>query len=217
MLLKFAIAVKGQSLSPLESEQGNILAKADCPNMSASVLCSCLLLFFSILRDPCRAQQMDNEFTSNLSTSTLPVNESDPFLFDLIGSLSLNSTAAPETTTAPATTTSLPESTTTDTSSTSKSVHNADLYRCNNLTEVYTNCSNSCPASCEEPNRKPCRSYCWNGCECAPGFVKDYRWRCIPVADCPSEWFDLLNVEPTLFLSLRMSKQRALPQLWHQL
>ncbi|XP_054161599.1 zonadhesin-like [Oppia nitens] len=63
----------------------------------------------------------------------------------------------------------------------------ADL-NCNTFTEIEHNCSNTCPASCEEPDRLPCRDhhYCYRGCECRPGYVKEHqKWSCIPKDKCP--------------------------------
>ncbi|KAH9404613.1 hypothetical protein TYRP_000439 [Tyrophagus putrescentiae] len=57
--------------------------------------------------------------------------------------------------------------------------------KCKSPSEVYSNCSNSCPASCEHTQKEPCRTFCWNGCECAPGYVKNHRWQCIPIDECP--------------------------------
>ncbi|CAG2172867.1 unnamed protein product [Oppiella nova] len=58
---------------------------------------------------------------------------------------------------------------------------------CNNMSEVEHNCSNSCPATCEDPGKPVCRNnYCWRGCECRPGYVKEHQnWTCIPVELCP--------------------------------
>lgn len=58
---------------------------------------------------------------------------------------------------------------------------------CNNITEIEHNCTNACPASCEDPDKKACRkNYCWRGCECKPGYVKEHQnWTCIPVELCP--------------------------------
>ena len=58
--------------------------------------------------------------------------------------------------------------------------------KCKPEIEVYSNCTNSCPANCEDPIRKPCRQYCWEGCECAEGYVKNYKWECIPREQCTS-------------------------------
>lgn len=63
------------------------------------------------------------------------------------------------------------------------------LEKCKSTVEVYSKCANSCPASCEDLERKPCRNFCWSGCECASGHVRNHRWRCIAAADCPSEFF----------------------------
>jgi len=58
---------------------------------------------------------------------------------------------------------------------------------CNNISEIESNCTNSCPASCEDPDKPACRdNYCWRGCECKPGYVKEHQnWTCIPVELCP--------------------------------
>ena len=77
--------------------------------------------------------------------------------------------------------------TTTTTPTTTTPEYDHHSLKCKSKSEVYSNCSNSCPASCEDSTRKPCRNFCWNGCECAPGYVKNHRWQCIPVEDCPSE------------------------------
>lgn len=78
-------------------------------------------------------------------------------------------------------------------------------FNCNKMTEIESNCSNSCPASCEDPYKPACREhYCWKGCECKPGYVKEHQnWTCIPIELCPkcpdnSHFRDCgTNCEPT--------------------
>ncbi|OTF77561.1 cysteine rich trypsin inhibitor-like protein, partial [Euroglyphus maynei] len=57
--------------------------------------------------------------------------------------------------------------------------------KCDPKTEVLSNCSNSCPATCEDLNRKPCKNFCWKSCDCATGFVRNYQWKCIAREQCP--------------------------------
>nr|XP_046913504.1 zonadhesin-like isoform X2 [Dermatophagoides farinae] len=57
--------------------------------------------------------------------------------------------------------------------------------KCDPITEVLSNCSNSCPATCEDLDRKPCKNFCWKSCECAPGYVRNYQWKCIAREKCP--------------------------------
>lgn len=54
---------------------------------------------------------------------------------------------------------------------------------CDPITEIKSECVQC--SSCEDPEPKSCGTYCYPGCQCAPGYLRDFIY-CIKQSDCPS-------------------------------
>uniref|UniRef100_A0A3Q2CH68 SCO-spondin n=1 Tax=Cyprinodon variegatus TaxID=28743 RepID=A0A3Q2CH68_CYPVA len=81
-----------------------------------------------------------------------------------------------------------------------------DLPSCPGL-QVFTNCSASCPYTCEDlwPHTQCLPAPCSPGCSCPPGQVL-YEGSCVPHTDCPCSSLSL----PTEFQSWNMSSEVVL-------
>uniref|UniRef100_A0A3Q2QHI6 SCO-spondin n=1 Tax=Fundulus heteroclitus TaxID=8078 RepID=A0A3Q2QHI6_FUNHE len=79
-----------------------------------------------------------------------------------------------------------------------------DLPSCPGLGQVYSNCSASCPYTCEDlwPHTQCLPVPCAPGCSCPPGQVL-YEGSCVPHADCPCSSLSL----PTEYQSWNMSSE----------
>ncbi|XP_077285527.1 zonadhesin-like [Arctopsyche grandis] len=62
---------------------------------------------------------------------------------------------------------------------------------CDDANEIMVDCPDPCPLTCdnlETHGKFPCARMClFRGCTCRPGFARDAKLKCIPIAQCPSK------------------------------